>query len=313
MASNLYRLTVRRGPEEGQSFTLSENSITIGRDPMTDIVFRDPEVSRQHARLTRTNEGYEIQDLGSTNGTFVEGRRLAGESVSLSPGTVITMGSNVTLVFEAIQDQTAAAVPESDLDIEGDDIMESEAGFEEAMPFSEEASAARVYDMPEAETVESEETAVAGYGATEFDFPAAEEPQELSQVETGELPSFDSGYEEAADEAASVQPVGVYDYEAGDEESELPTFGEEYELPSFDDEPEAAYKAGQSYSPTPESAGRMPPPPPPPAPPEKQGRNRNMIIAVVVLLLLLCCCCLSLWLAWTYGDLAINYMGIQLQ
>jgi pSer/pThr/pTyr-binding forkhead associated (FHA) protein len=304
---------VRRGPEEGQSFTLSESSVTVGRDPMTDIVLRDPEVSRQHARLTRTDEGYQIQDLGSTNGTFVEGQRLAGDLVPLRPGTVITMGSNVTLVFEAIQDQTAAAVaPESDFDIEDSGVGESEPVIEEATSFSEEAPAARVYDAPEAETVESEEPA-AGFGPTEFDFPSEEEPSELSQADTGELPSFDSGYEEPADEGVGVEPVGAYDFEASDEESELPSFGDEYELPSFEDEPEPAYKAEEAYTPEPESIDRTPPPPPPPAPPEKQGRNRNAIIAAVILLVLLCCCCLALWLAWTYGDLAINYLGIQLQ
>ena len=60
--------------------------MTIGRDPMAEITINDPEVSRRHARLIGTLSGYRIQDLGSTNGTFVDDIRLGGEPLDLNIG-----------------------------------------------------------------------------------------------------------------------------------------------------------------------------------------------------------------------------------
>src|SRR5688572_5302273 len=102
MADQSFQLVVRKGPRPGQVFPLTLETVTIGRDPMTDIVINDPEVSRHHAKLTRrTGGGYEIQDMGSTNGTFVDGKRLGGETVQLSPGQAVMVGSNVTMTYQS--------------------------------------------------------------------------------------------------------------------------------------------------------------------------------------------------------------------
>ncbi|HLA41883.1 MAG TPA: FHA domain-containing protein, partial [Aggregatilineales bacterium] len=63
-----FRLIVRRGPQPNQIHELNSDVITLGRDITNDITINDPEVSRHHARLTRTESGYTIEDLGSTNG-----------------------------------------------------------------------------------------------------------------------------------------------------------------------------------------------------------------------------------------------------
>ena len=63
--TSMYQLLVQHGPRIGQSFSLDNNIITIGRDPMCDIALPDPEISRQHARMARDENGdYKIQDLG---------------------------------------------------------------------------------------------------------------------------------------------------------------------------------------------------------------------------------------------------------
>ena len=67
------RLVVRRGPQPNQTYDLSKDVLSLGRDITNDIVINDPEVSRHHCRLTRTPGGYTIEDLGSTNGTFITG------------------------------------------------------------------------------------------------------------------------------------------------------------------------------------------------------------------------------------------------
>jgi predicted component of type VI protein secretion system len=102
-----YQLTVRKGPKVGETFILETYSLTIGRDPVSDVVLNDPEVSRQHARFTRTEIGYQVQDLGSTNGTFVNGQRLESEPIALQPGFTVSMGSGVTLLYEAVPTRNA--------------------------------------------------------------------------------------------------------------------------------------------------------------------------------------------------------------
>ncbi len=103
MADTFYQLTVRKGPKVGETFLLETFSLTIGRDPVSDIVLNDPEVSRQHARFTRLDSGgYQVQDLGSTNGTFVNGQRLEAEPANLQPGYTVSMGSGVTLVYALV-------------------------------------------------------------------------------------------------------------------------------------------------------------------------------------------------------------------
>ena len=99
MSEKQYHLTVVHGPQTGHIFPLIRESMTIGRDPIADIVLPDPEVSRQHVRLTRTAAGFEIRDLGSTNGSFVNGKRLGGEAVLLKPEQEIILGSGVILRY----------------------------------------------------------------------------------------------------------------------------------------------------------------------------------------------------------------------
>lgn len=94
------RLVVRRGPQPNQTYELSKDIIALGRDITNDIVINDPEVSRHHCRLTRTPTGYTLEDLGSTNGTFVNGQRLTGVRPLLN-GDTIGLGETVTLSYEA--------------------------------------------------------------------------------------------------------------------------------------------------------------------------------------------------------------------
>jgi len=54
VANEVYQLVVRKGPRPGQIFLLELDVLTIGRDPISDIVIEDPEISRHHAKLTQT-------------------------------------------------------------------------------------------------------------------------------------------------------------------------------------------------------------------------------------------------------------------
>lgn len=98
--SNSFRLIVRRGPQPNQIYELNKGVVTIGRDITNDIVINDPEVSRHHLRLTQGGGGYTVEDLGSTNGTFVNGQRLTGAH-PLSHGDMLGLGETVTLAYES--------------------------------------------------------------------------------------------------------------------------------------------------------------------------------------------------------------------
>jgi predicted component of type VI protein secretion system len=109
MPGATYRLIVRTGPNPGVVIDLTKEVSMMGRDVTNDVVLGDAEVSRQHARLTRTPAGFVLEDLGSTNGTFVNGDRLAAPRV-LNAGDLLGLGENVTLTFEATAPESAATV-----------------------------------------------------------------------------------------------------------------------------------------------------------------------------------------------------------
>jgi len=76
---------------DGRSFAIGTDPLIIGRSPAVAVVINDANVSRQHAEVWRTEQGVAIRDLGSTNGTFVNGFRV--DAVSLSPRDDIQIGS----------------------------------------------------------------------------------------------------------------------------------------------------------------------------------------------------------------------------
>ncbi len=104
-----YRLTVRQGPVPGKVYDLVKDVMTIGRDVNNDIVINDAEVSRNHGRLTSQSGGYLIEDLASTNGTFVNGQRLIGPKL-LNPSDVIGLGATIVIEYSYVADAGAPVV-----------------------------------------------------------------------------------------------------------------------------------------------------------------------------------------------------------
>ena len=85
------RLKMLRGPMPGDEFELDEALMTIGRGRKNQIIIQDNEVSRTHCRLVRVLDDYEIHDLGSTNGTFVNGERLHENETFLPMNTEFSL------------------------------------------------------------------------------------------------------------------------------------------------------------------------------------------------------------------------------
>ena len=82
-------LRITEGAGKGTSVEIT-SSLTIGSRPDSDLRLEDPTVSRKHAEISRTAEGFLLQDAGSTNGTFLNGVRV--DRAYLRDGAVVTVG-----------------------------------------------------------------------------------------------------------------------------------------------------------------------------------------------------------------------------
>jgi len=84
-------LEVQFGPANLKRVSLAQAPISIGRTAENDVVVNDPTVSGRHCRIVWEQGQYKLEDLGSTNGTFVNGLQV--ENAFLNPGDTITVGS----------------------------------------------------------------------------------------------------------------------------------------------------------------------------------------------------------------------------
>ncbi len=115
MAASIFQLTMRSGPTPGKTYPLEKQEILLGRDLANDIAISDPEVSRRHARFLMQEDNVIIEDLGSTNGTFLNGQRIASPQ-QLRAGDVITLGENIVVVFDRSDFDPDATVVSTGMD-----------------------------------------------------------------------------------------------------------------------------------------------------------------------------------------------------
>lgn len=121
-------LLIDHSPDnKGRYFVLSEESVTLGRTPFAELGFESRLISRRHARITRENGSYFIQDLESANGTTLNGVRICSEPIAMQPGDLILLaGGVVKLQFESegktvrIDAGPASAISRDHLDLKVD-------------------------------------------------------------------------------------------------------------------------------------------------------------------------------------------------
>jgi len=115
------RLVVTRGPQVNEEYNLTQVEVTLGRSAGNAIILAAPEISRRHAVIFFRGDRHHLEDLGSTNGTFVNGRRLS-ERVILADGDKIQFGESILMQYHSPGAPTqvvslppgqAALVPES--------------------------------------------------------------------------------------------------------------------------------------------------------------------------------------------------------
>jgi len=110
------KLIVAKGLQEGEEFPLGGRALLIGRITDADIVLVDPRCSRHHARISWMIGEFVIEDMGSSNGTFVGSTRISGVTL-LAPGDKITIGQ--TLLILEVETFAVEAAAERDLKEQG--------------------------------------------------------------------------------------------------------------------------------------------------------------------------------------------------
>ena len=111
-SSELARLQIQAA--QGPSiFVMTKPEITIGRAGDNDLVLQDPLVSSHHARLLYAADGLRIVDLGSTNGTFLNGQRLPPQSPRpFGPNDLLLLGQS-RFTITSLAQPGAAGRPDS--------------------------------------------------------------------------------------------------------------------------------------------------------------------------------------------------------
>jgi serine phosphatase RsbU (regulator of sigma subunit) len=110
-------LVVTEGAEHGRIIELGPEPVTIGRTPPCEVVLRDVELSRSHCQVRLQPDSVLVTDLGSTNGTFVDGRRVEG-AAPLPDGGYLQIGRHL-LKYERRARQEIEQRREFDRSLEG--------------------------------------------------------------------------------------------------------------------------------------------------------------------------------------------------
>ncbi|WAX56143.1 FtsK/SpoIIIE domain-containing protein [Jatrophihabitans cynanchi] len=93
-----YRLEVVGGPDAGRAIALGPGPARIGRHRDSTLVLADPDVSRRHAEVWVGTAGPQVRELGSANGSWIEGEPVTGRPVALAPGRYLRLGDTVLCV-----------------------------------------------------------------------------------------------------------------------------------------------------------------------------------------------------------------------
>lgn len=123
-------LIVVQGPRQGLKFPLSPGDNAIGRTMGADVLLEDQSVSRRHALVTQTKEGWTVEDGGSKNGTFVNGEKIS-EKVTIGHGDIIQAGIySLRLITKRVSEEEEMKLP---AEWEGKTVIsEAKAGEETA-------------------------------------------------------------------------------------------------------------------------------------------------------------------------------------
>jgi PAS domain S-box-containing protein len=118
------KLSVLNGPERGKTFELKDAVTLVGRAPDNDIQIKDSSISRNHLKISRKSNRYFIEDLNSTNGTFIYGRRVsAGKEREVSEGLHIAIGKILISLGKVSAKEVSAEPFKNSTEISGTAVL----------------------------------------------------------------------------------------------------------------------------------------------------------------------------------------------
>ena len=107
-AARSTRLRVIHGPDVGTEVAIPAVGVVVGADPGADFVLNDPAVSRRHCSIVPSGDGFEVSDLGSRNGTLLDGTQLAKATVPV--GAVLRVGGSL---LQLVPGEESVMIPPS--------------------------------------------------------------------------------------------------------------------------------------------------------------------------------------------------------
>lgn len=121
------KLYVLDGPDKGRTFELEGDAIYVGRSPDNHIRLKDTYVSRKHLRIIRRGSGLFIEDLDSTNGSFVDGEPISpGIELEIKEGVPIMIGISVICLGEGCLGEVKAFLDSMNVSKVSKEIEETE-------------------------------------------------------------------------------------------------------------------------------------------------------------------------------------------
>ena len=122
-----YKLKVAVG-DQVEFYDLRGDTITIGRSPENNLAIRDARSSRNHCKLERGDEGWRVVDVGSQNGTFLNGRRVRNAALRL--GDVVQIGATKISIERKVPDEDLAqSLTQTEVRVTGDLQLDEEEGL----------------------------------------------------------------------------------------------------------------------------------------------------------------------------------------
>ena len=107
-------LQVIKGLTPGQQFNVGDGVSVLGRHPECDIVLDVAAVSRQHARIAQENGDFLLEDLGSRNGTFVNGKKISGQQALQEGDRIVICDVSFDFFINSPSEMLAGPMPSGD-------------------------------------------------------------------------------------------------------------------------------------------------------------------------------------------------------
>lgn len=124
------KLVLAKGEPKGKVIEIAKTPAVIGREPECDVVIASPKVSRKHCRIEMAGNAVSLSDLGSANGTFVNGTKV--QKVELHPGDKLVIGPlGFVVEFVGATGSKPVAKTSSKAAAEPQDINDFLAGLED--------------------------------------------------------------------------------------------------------------------------------------------------------------------------------------